>query len=126
MIVATHYNFKKIIVVELEKKYCNAIAGGIPNIEKELGCKIDVICTDAGEYKIPDDVQTIFFYNPFKETVMEKVVQNLMESINNCRRPVFVIYLNPLFSSYFTNAGFIKIYTASRYGELNGSIYYRA
>src|SRR4051812_27000389 len=125
MMVAAHYNFKKIMGVELEKEYCNAIADSIPNIEKELSCKIDVICTDAGEYKIPNDVQTIFFYNPFKETVMEKVVQNLMESIINYNRPVFVIYLNPLFSSYFINAGFVKIYTASRYGELNGSIYYR-
>lgn len=126
MMVAAHYNFKRIVGVELEKKYCYAIAADIPNIEKERGCKIDVICMDAGDYKIPDDIQTIFFYNPFKETVMEKVVRNLMESINTSKRPVFVIYLNPLFSSYFTNAGFVKIYTASRYGELNGSIYYRA
>ena len=125
MMVAAHYDFKRITGVEINMDYCTSLSEKAIEYQNEFNCHFEIICQDASEYHIPDDVQTIFFYNPFKETTMRKVVANILQSATKKERPLYIIYLNPLYSDVFLQAGFIKIYDTDRYDELKGSIYYR-
>jgi SAM-dependent methyltransferase len=125
MMVAAHYDFKKITGVEINLDYCTSLSETSIKYQNEFNCSFEIICGDASEYHIPDDVQTIFFYNPFKEPVMRKVVSNIMSSLSNNKRELYIIYLNPLYSELLLERGFIKIYDTDRYNELKGSIYYR-
>ena len=125
MMVAAHYDFKKITGVEINLDYCSNLSEKAIEYQNEFDCSFEIICNDASEYLIPDDVQTIFFYNPFKEPVMRKVVDKIVDSATKNNRPLYIIYLNPLYSDLLLDAGFIKIYDTDRYNELKGSIYYR-
>ena len=125
MMVAAHYDFKKITGVEINLDYCTSLSEKAIEYQNEFDCSFEIICNDASEYHIPDDVQTIIFYNPFKETVMRKVVTNILNSATKKGRPLYIIYLNPLYSELLLEAGFIKIYDTERYKELKASIYYR-
>ena len=125
MMVAAHYDFKKITGVEINLDYCTSLSEKAIEYQTEFNCRFEIICNDASEYHIPDDVQTIFFYNPFKETIMRKVVANILDSATKNERSLYIIYLNPLYSELLLDAGFIKIYDTERYKELKASIYYR-
>jgi hypothetical protein len=47
--------------------------------------------TDAAEYEFRPDETVFFFFNPFRRLVMEKVLQNIQNSIHLHPRPVWVI-----------------------------------
>ena len=48
-------------------------------------------------FEIPDDVDCIFFFNPFDEVIMSAVVENILESLyKNHPRKIIIAYANPL------------------------------
>ncbi len=123
LLVAAHFGFKKLIGVEFIASLCeqaqkeiNAIAHLFPS------ASFQIKCTDAAEYFIPDDVQTIFFYNPFNEKIMDRVIQNILASLDRVKRTLYIIYLSPLYKQKFIDLGFEEIFTTMRFNYLKASI----
>ncbi len=123
MFVAAVSGFNDISGIELYPPYCIDIKEWIMAHEKDYPhVTFSVSCTDAVTYNIPDTVQTIFFYNPFDEIIMAKVVALIMKSLKRVYRPLFIIYLSPLYKQQFINEGFKEIYQTSRFGTMKASV----
>ncbi len=71
IIHAKKIGFKRAIGVEFAKEL-HEIA--VENIKKMNLKDVDSFYADASAYILPSDVSVIYFYNPFDEIVMEKVV----------------------------------------------------
>jgi SAM-dependent methyltransferase len=123
LVVAAAHGYSNITGIELIEAYCRtAQANAEKYLKSHPGPKIVVHCLDAAHYRIPTGTQTIFLYNPFNETVLESVVDNIMASIRLQPRVVYVIYLNPLFREKFMTAGFQPLRTFKRFGYLEAAI----
>ena len=123
LLVAAHFGFQKLYGVELIPGYCQRLQTLIK--EKAIlfpSASFDVSCNDAAAYAIPADVQVLFFYNPFNEIVMRKVIGNILKSVAHARRPLYLIYLNPLYKPLFLQSGFTELYGTSRFGYLTASL----
>ncbi len=59
--------------------------------------------TDVLNFKDFDDYNYIFMYNPFPKIVLEKVLENLKESLKRKPRELTVIYQNPQFGNVLSN-----------------------
>lgn len=126
LFVAAHFGFKKITGVEFVPDYCRQLQKQITEKATQFpNASFTITCIDAAQCIIPDDVQVLFFYNPFNEKVMRPVVQQITDSLFRVTRPLYVIYLNPLFKQLFLQAGFTEIYYTKRFGYLTGCILYR-
>jgi len=107
MVVAAHYGFKNISGIDFSESLCREAEY---NIEKtkllfpETNFKI--ICSDAANYKIENETNVFFFFNPFDEVVMLKVVKNILSSLKEHERKIYVIYANPVHKEIFLSAGF--------------------
>lgn len=126
LFVAAHFGFTTITGVEFVPEYCQQLQQQIAG--KALlfpNTSFTVHCMDAAQYTIPDNVQVLFFYNPFNEKVMRPVVQQITKSLQRAQRPLYVIYLNPLFKHLFLAAGFTEIYYTKRFGYLTASIMHK-
>ena len=66
----------------------------------------NIICDDVVNYKIEKDQTAFFFFNPFDEVVMLKVVKNILSSLKEHERKIYVIYANPVHKEIFLSAGF--------------------
>ena len=66
-----------------------------------------------------NDVDVFFFFNPFGRSVMQKVLENVKESINRKHRTIYVIYVNPQFFDCFIHENFEIIYElrSKKYSE---------
>ena len=53
---------------------------------------VQVICTDAVQYQIPDEPIIFFFANPFRYEIMELVLDNIVNSYLNKPRPIFLMF----------------------------------
>ena len=111
MCMAAYYGFNKISGVDFSKEFCEDAVNNLQLTKQKIQeINFSVIEADAAVTKIPGDADCIFLFNPFDETIMKKVIQNIKASTNSNPRKVNVIYVNPLYKNLFTENGFTETY----------------
>ena len=91
IIHAKKLGFSKTIGVEFAKELHEK---AVQNI-KALNLKnVESLYADATTYALPDDISVIYFFNPFDELVMQKVINNIMAQKSSFKNDVYVIYGN--------------------------------
>jgi hypothetical protein len=97
LLLASEYPFRSIRGVEfspdLHKIACDNIRSYRSHTQKCTD--IASICEDAAQYRIPEEQTILYFYNPFLAPVMERVVQNIEQSLLRTPREAYLIYYNP-------------------------------
>jgi SAM-dependent methyltransferase len=91
IIHAHRLGFKKTIGVEFAKELHEQAE---KNIEKLNLKGVRSIYADATTYRLPNDISVIYFFNPFDEVVMSKVIENILQQKKNFLGEVYVIYGN--------------------------------
>jgi len=89
IIHAKTIGFERTLGIEFAKEL-HEIA--LENIEKFNMKSVQSIYADASSFPPPKDVSVIYFYNPFTEVVMEKVIQNILNEKKNFVNDVYIIY----------------------------------
>lgn len=115
LLLAAGFPFKRIVGVE----YCEELAERarqniqrFPAAAKRCG-QIEVVSADAAAFPIPAGPLVLFFFNPFGESVMEKVVNNVVASFRAHQRRVFVVYFTPYFDALWEVTGLFQRLQAS-------------
>lgn len=111
LVVAAHYGFKNITGIDFSKLFCIEAEANVEKIKSKFpATNFNIICADAAVYKIENYQNAFFFFNPFDEVVLLKVVKNLLFSLKEFPRKIYVIYINPLHKEIFLSAGFEEEY----------------
>ncbi|RNI34211.1 class I SAM-dependent methyltransferase [Hanamia caeni] len=111
LVVAAHYGFKAITGIDFSTMLCIEAEANVEKISTLFpGIQFEVICADAASYQIRNYQNCFFFFNPFDEVVLLKVVKNILDSIKKFPRKIYVIYLNPVHKEVFLSAGFEEEY----------------
>jgi SAM-dependent methyltransferase len=123
MVVAAHYNFNKITGIDFAKELCDEAINNMIPIQKRFPEKIfNVIHINAAEHTIEDDTNVFFFFNPFDEVIMLKVVKNILASLKKNEREIYVVYVNPVHKEIFLSAGFEEIYYFEKFYYIQGCV----
>jgi Methyltransferase domain len=94
LLIASEYNFKKVIGLEFAKEL-HEIAGKNIKKYKSVNQKcfnMESVCADACDYNIPDEKCVFYFFNPFKSSVLLRVLGNIRRSYMNHPRKMYLIY----------------------------------
>lgn len=75
---------------------------------------IELHFQDASEFSIPDENLVCFFYNPFDDKVMRRVIANIADAHTRYPRKLAVAYRNPVCAEQFDNLGFLQLVNATR------------
>jgi len=123
MIVAAHFGFNNITGIDFAKALC---LSGEKNIQETQQLyplvKFNIICDDVVNYKIKIDQTVFFFFNPFDEVIMLKVVKNILSSFKEKERKIYIMYANPVHKEIFLSAGFEEEYYLKKLQYLELSI----
>lgn len=121
--VAAHFGFIKMTGVDFSGKLCiKAIENMRQTMKKQPGARCVIHNKDAASFSIPDDTDCIFLFNPFDETIMQNIVENITASLSHASRKLTVIYLNPLHKNIFQAAGFRETFNMKKMEYLEASI----
>ena len=113
--VAAHNRFKKVTGIDFSSEFCTiAEANLLVTKNKFPLLEFSIINKDAATVEIPADVDCIFFFNPFDKVIMNIVTKNIRESYNRNPRPLYIVYLNPLYKNELLQAGFKEIFYTCR------------
>ena len=97
-----------------------AFRGGAP----AAGPEIRVVEGDAAELEFPAGPLVVFLFNSFGESVMERVVANLVRAMEREARPVTVVYANSQHAGLFDLIRFSKRVIHGR-PTVDGEVGYR-
>jgi hypothetical protein len=102
LLMAAEYPFQKIVGVEFARELY-AIAG--LNLLRRPDPRIDLIHGDVTHYDPPASPLVVFLFNPFGAPVVADAARALLDSWRSHRRPISVIYVNPMHANEWINAG---------------------
>jgi len=70
--------------------------------------QVKSFCMDAGEFQIPSGKSVLYFFNPFGDEVMARVLANVRGSLEQSPRDIFLVYMNPRHREVFDRADFLE------------------
>jgi SAM-dependent methyltransferase len=98
LIMAAEYGFQRVTGVEFSEELCGAARANVAAFlsHSETSPDIRVFHMDAADYEVQRDDTVFYFFNPFDATVLERVVGQIVASLELVPRKASIIYLNPL------------------------------
>lgn len=107
LFVAEQCGFTKLYGVDIAKELIqDAQNNTLSYKKKNQESSFHFIFSDAITYAIPRDAQVFYFFNPFGESILKKVLDNIKTSVENFPRAIYCIYLNPKYQHVFIEGGF--------------------
>jgi hypothetical protein len=111
LLLAAECPFRRIIGIELLPELHEIAVGNVAH-----DGRIELICGDAAGFGFPLEPLVVYFFNPLPETGLREVMRNLEGSVREGPRPVYVIYINPVYErTAFGSSGFEKISGTHQY-----------
>lgn len=94
LMVAAEFPFREVIGIEFSQ---NLHEQAEANLEAFLRnnsktSNIKSIEADASEFKLPKNITLVYFFNPFSEHVLRKVLRRLEERARQTDSPVYIAY----------------------------------
>ena len=124
MCVAAAFGINKISGVELSKELYNLAKENIAVTKHQYpSANIKLYNNDAFYFEIEDDVDCIFMFNPFDETIMSGVMENIETSLDINPRDITILYINPLQKHVLLDWGYEEIFHYQKKHYLEGSIF---
>jgi SAM-dependent methyltransferase len=118
LLMAADYPFRRIVGVEL-LPVLHEIA--VENLGKyrsdsQKCFTMEAICADATQFDFPADPVVLYLFNPFPESGLRRVLENLERSLREHLRALYVLYHNPLLQHVLADsAAFDKVYGTHQY-----------
>jgi len=109
LLLASNYPFRRIIGVEFSPELHRIAEQNIRNYQNPAQqCRsIESLLGDAVEYRIPEEPEVLYLFNPFNEKIMEVLGANIRRSLESHPRPLFVLYKNPIANAVFEGGQFL-------------------
>ena len=107
---ASLFPFKHIVGIEWSMRVARIARENARKFaHPEQVCRsIELLDGDATAYELPHEPLVIFMYNPFREPLVRRFVDNLRRSLEQCPRHVVIVYCNPMYKQVFEEAGFLQ------------------
>lgn len=94
---ARRYRFARVIGVELSSELSDAARQLLESQRSSLRCRdVRIETADATTFDIPDDMTFAYFFNPFNGETFERVMENVVASLDRAPRTLRIIYVNPV------------------------------
>lgn len=109
LLIASEFPFRRVMGVEYCEDLHRVAARNIECYRGPRRCAdMQAVCGDAREFPFPDGPLAIYLFNPFQEPVLRVLLENLRASLERMPRPVFLVYVRPLWAGALENAGFLE------------------
>lgn len=114
LLQAAEWPFRRVVGVEFAP---SLHATAVRNIAADRGPRrcpdVAAVLGDAAEFPIPAGPLVVFMFNPFGESVMARVLENLARSHRDEPRDMRILYWNPELAALLDRLGFVRVTATS-------------
>jgi len=121
--VAAQLGVKKVSGIDFSKEFCAAANKNLLTTQRTFSdLDFKIYNNDAFYFKIAEDVDCIFMFNPFNDVIMSGVLENIEISLEEHPRKMTIIYFNPLQKHLFLEQGYEVIYQQKKLQYLEAAV----
>jgi hypothetical protein len=103
---AARFPLKRVIGLEIAEELNRVARYNVEHNRERLKCQdVELITADALDYEFPDDLTIAYFYHPFGGETFERVIDNLIASLDRNPRELHLVYGYPLMADYLHQTG---------------------
>lgn len=97
ILIASELPFKKIVGIEYSEVLAAIAEKNISKYTNQMQqCReIACLCCDATEFNFPDEPSILYLFNPFQGEVMDKLIDNIEQSLDRRPRDLWIVYSTP-------------------------------
>jgi predicted RNA methylase len=117
---AEYSGFNQLIGVELDESLIQIAKANLKSYSKKRPeSHFTFVHQNAADFEIPDGCRVFYFFNPFGESVMTKVIEKIKSYRAKHSQTIYIVYVNPKFDSLWRSRGFKVFHTqkTARYTE---------
>ena len=93
---AARYPFARVVGVEVSERLNEVARQNIELNRHRLRCQdVTLVTIDAASFEIPDDMTVAYFFHPFGGATFERVIANIVASLDRRPRTLKLIYACP-------------------------------
>jgi SAM-dependent methyltransferase len=118
LVAAAQRPFLQVVGVERSKDLHEAAMTNLSTAKRIKCRRTTSLCMDAVEFSIPESPCVLFFYNPFQDETMDRVLSNIQVSLTRSPRPLFVVYVNPVLHEVFIRQPGMRLVKARNWCHL--------
>ena len=98
LLMASEYPFRRIVGVEILPALHLAAQENLASYKSESQkCfAFEAVCGDAADFPFPAEPLVLYLFNPFPESGLRRMLDNLDRSLDAHPRAVYLVYHNPL------------------------------
>jgi SAM-dependent methyltransferase len=110
LLMASEYPFKQIVGVEFAADLHAKAEENIPRYRnaRQRCFNIQSLCMDAVDFVIPDGRCVLYFFDPFREDVMRRVLTNIANTYRRTGAKMFLIYYASVHADLVESLGIFK------------------
>jgi len=101
LLLASEYPYKQIIGVEFSQRLHSIAETNFKTWKNptQKCFNLESVCMDACDFNLPNEPLILFFFTPFKTSVITKVINNIQESLRENTQSLKILYYgsNPEF-----------------------------
>jgi len=93
------YGFRKVVGVEFSAELCRVAQANVERLRARgfgLESAAEVVHEDAGQYAFRDDENIFYFFHPFDDTLLGRILDNIHASLERAPRPAWIVYYLPV------------------------------
>lgn len=119
LMLAGQYPFRRVVGVELWDDLHRTALENLERFRESPLCVSGAVsvCENAAEFPLPEEPLVLYFFNPFPESVVSRVLANLRSSLEAAPRRAFVLFYAPVRRGApwdrrpaFESAGFLRVF----------------
>ena len=100
--VAATYPLKAVVGIEISPELCSIARHNLSQASGKLLCRdVWIVERDAVDYEIPGEASVFFLFNPFRGSVLARVLDNIARSVRESPRKMQVIFYGTVSSEHF-------------------------
>ncbi len=110
LLMASDFPFRRILGVELLPTLHQIAQENLSQYtsESQRCFALQAICADATDFPLPVEPLVIYFFDPFPESGLRRVLANLEQSLRAHPRELYVLYHNPLLEHALSESALLK------------------
>lgn len=111
LLLAAEFPFKTIIGVEFSQTLAAIALENIRRCDKRRRQCFDIqcVCADGTEFVLPPEPTILYLFNPFQGPIMDRMIDNIKQSLRQHPRDFWILYLNPMENRKFRRSAEFRL-----------------
>lgn len=110
LLFASRFNFRQVLGVEFSEELHVSALENVARARVARVCNdVQPIHQDATQFRLPAGPLVLYFFDPFRDQVMQQVLSNIRQSYLSEPRKIYLMYLAPVHEAMVLETGVFRL-----------------